>query len=89
MEELRAPRIAARLDRHLKAGDKVLAFGCGSQIVAEQVQKRSKVEIVGLDALEFSKRALPMVLYDGLRAPLLTTPVLNTRQILFILTPQP
>lgn len=69
MEELRAARIAQRLGRHLETGETVLDLGCGSQIVAEQVQRESKAKIVGLDTLEFSKRDLPMVLYDGVRAP--------------------
>jgi SAM-dependent methyltransferase len=69
LELQRADRIAQTLQRHLQAGDAVLDYGCGSQIVGETIQRRLGVHVTGLDTLDFRKRDLPFALYDGFRAP--------------------
>lgn len=69
LEERRAVHIARELRVYLEPGESVLDFGCGSLIVAEQVQKKSRVRIVGLDTIDYRKRQLPMVLFSGRAAP--------------------
>ena len=69
LEERRARRIARRLRRFLEAGESVLDMGCGSMMVAAEVQKLSGSRVIGLETLCYRRRRLPVAIYGGRRAP--------------------
>jgi ubiquinone/menaquinone biosynthesis C-methylase UbiE len=65
LEERRGGRIARLLRDYLERGETVLDLGCGSLVVAEQIERYAPVRVVGLDRLAFARRRLPLVLYGG------------------------
>jgi SAM-dependent methyltransferase len=69
LQRRRAVRIARRLRRHLEAGESVLDFGCGSLIVAAELEKKMAVRIVGLETMNYRKSPIPLVLFSGGQAP--------------------
>ena len=68
-ERRRAARIARALRAHLDPGDAVLDVGCGSLLVAQQIMTHAAVRVIGLETLNYRSHPLPLVLYDGERAP--------------------
>ena len=69
LERRRAARIARRLRKHLEPGETVLDFGCGSLMVAAEVEKRVPVRIIGLETTDYRKSPIPLVLFSGRQAP--------------------
>jgi len=53
----------------VKAGEKVLDFGCGDGIVAEIVAGRTGAEITCVDVIDNNLSSRPIRLYDGRRLP--------------------
>lgn len=69
LEIRRAGRIARLLRDHLDPGERVLDLGCGSLVVAEQLESHARVTVIGLDRLAFPRRPLPLVVYGGGTVP--------------------
>jgi ubiquinone/menaquinone biosynthesis C-methylase UbiE len=53
----------------LEPGEIVLDLGCGSLVVAAEVQRRAEVRIIGLETGNYRKRPLPMIIGAGQSAP--------------------
>jgi len=69
LEHRRAVRIARRLRKYLEPGESILDFGCGSLMVAAEIEKRVPVRIVGLETMDYRKSPIPLVLFSGGQAP--------------------
>jgi ubiquinone/menaquinone biosynthesis C-methylase UbiE len=69
LEHRRAVRIARRLRKHLEPGETVLDLGCGSLMVAAEIEKRVPVRIIGLETMDYRKSPIPLVLFSGGQVP--------------------
>ena len=63
----RANRIARIILPYVNENEKVLDFGCGTLTVAEEILKRKRVQIRGVDVINFNLTDLPLSIYDGKR----------------------
>lgn len=68
-EGRRAVRIARALRACFERGDVVLDAGCGSLLVAQQIEIHAPVRVIGLETINYRRSAMPLVLYGGMRAP--------------------
>ena len=61
----RATRLANFILPYLNENEKILDFGCGTLTVAEEIAKTKKVQIEGVDVIDFNLTDLPLSIYDG------------------------
>ena len=69
LEEVRAGSIARKVRRHIAPGESVLDLGCGSLLVGDAVARETGARVIGLDAIAFRARPLPLAVGAGGRAP--------------------
>lgn len=50
---------------YINEAEKILDFGCGTLTVAEEIAKTKKVQIEGIDVIDFNLTNLPLSIYDG------------------------
>ena len=63
----RANRLAQIILPYVDENDKVLDFGCGTLTIAEEIVKKKRVQIRGVDVIDFNLTELPVSIYDGQR----------------------
>ena len=65
----RAKKAASYIIPWVEDGERVLDFGCGDMLVAEEVVKKKKVKIQGIDVININETDLPYLQYQGDRIP--------------------
>ena len=72
-QAMRCRRIAAGIAPHLRAGDRVLDFGCGSLRIAKEIRSLVDVSIIGTDVVDHTEHLIrndiPFTLFDGKHLP--------------------
>ncbi len=61
--------IAGHLARHFQPGLKVLEIGAGDGLVAERLQRLTRIEMRLVDLVDYNQSELQLEVYDGMKLP--------------------